>query len=87
MSPWLVGDIALLGVAMSTAIWIGSHGNAIDRVVGLEFAGVIATLALMSFAQEMSQPSYLIVPTVAVVLSFAGTLVFTRLLAPRSRRR
>jgi hypothetical protein len=41
------------------------------------------TLALMAFAQAVVQPSYLIVPTVAVVLAFAGTLVFTRLLAPR----
>jgi hypothetical protein len=45
---------------------------------------VVGTLALLAFAQAVAQPSYLIVPTVAVVLSFAGTLVFTRLLAPRS---
>lgn len=84
MSAWLIGDLALIGVVLPIAVWIGSRGNAIDRLVGLELAGVSATLALLAFAQAVSQPSYLIVPTVAVVLSFAGTLVFTRLLAPRS---
>jgi multicomponent Na+:H+ antiporter subunit F len=84
MSPWLVGDLALVGVGLPVAVWIGARGNAIDRLVGLELAGVIATLALMAFSQLMEQASYLIVPTVAVVLAFAGTLVFTRLLAPRS---
>lgn len=83
MSPWLIGNIALVGIGLPVAIWIGSRGEAIDRLVGLEFAGVVATLALMSFAQQVHQSSYLIVPTVAVVLAFAGTLVFTRLLAPR----
>lgn len=84
MSPWLIGDLVLIGIGLPVAIWIGARGNALDRLIGLELAGVIGTLALMAFAQLMAQSSYLIVPTVAVVLSFAGTLVFTRLLAPRS---
>jgi multicomponent Na+:H+ antiporter subunit F len=84
MSPWLIGDFALLGIGLPVAVWIGARGNAVDRLIGLELAGVIGTLALMAFSQLMGQASYLIVPTVAVVLSFAGALVFTRLLAPRS---
>lgn len=84
MSPWLVGTLVLVGAGLPVAVWIGARGNAVDRLVGLELAGVIGTLALMSFAQYMAQPSYLIVPTVGVVLSFAGALVFTRLMAPRS---
>jgi multisubunit Na+/H+ antiporter MnhF subunit len=84
MNPWLAGDLALVGIGLPVAIWIGSRGNAVDRLVGLALAGVVGTLALLAFAQAVAQPSYLIVPTVAVVLSFAGTLVFTRLLAPRS---
>jgi multisubunit Na+/H+ antiporter MnhF subunit len=83
MSPWLIGDLVLIGIGMPVAIWIGARGDAVDRLVGLELAGVIGTLALMAFAQAVAQPSYLIVPTVAVVLAFAGTLVFARLLAPR----
>jgi multisubunit Na+/H+ antiporter MnhF subunit len=84
MSPWLLGDLALVGIGLPVAIWIVARGSAIDRVVGMELAGVVGTLALLSFAQAVGQPSYLIVPTVAVALALAGTLVFTRLLAPRS---
>jgi multisubunit Na+/H+ antiporter MnhF subunit len=82
MSPWIIGDLALVGIGLPVAVWIGASGDEIDRLVGLELAGVIGTLALLAFAQAVAQPSYLIVPTAAVVLSFVGTLVFTRLLAP-----
>ena len=37
-------------------------------------------LLLMVLAIVLGQPSLLIVPLVTVLLSFAGTLVFTRLL-------
>ena len=84
MNAWLVGVLALVGVGLPVATWIASRGDPVDRLVGLELAGVVATLALLAFAQAVAQPSYLIVPTIAVVLSFAGTLVFARLLAPRS---
>jgi multisubunit Na+/H+ antiporter MnhF subunit len=84
MSVWLAGVVALVGIGLPVAIWISSRGDPVDRLVGLEMAGVVGTLALLAFAQAVAQPSYLIVPTVAVVLSFAGALVFARLLAPRS---
>lgn len=84
MNAWLVGVLALVGIGLPVATWIASRGDPVERLVGLELAGVVATLALLGFAQAVAQPSYLIVPTIAVVLSFAGTLVFARLLAPRS---
>jgi multisubunit Na+/H+ antiporter MnhF subunit len=84
VNAWLVGDLVLVGIGLPVAVWIGARGDGVDRLVGLELAGVIGTLALLAFAQAVKQPSYLIVPTVAVVLSFAGTLVYTRLLAVRS---
>jgi multisubunit Na+/H+ antiporter MnhF subunit len=83
VNAWLVGDLALVGIALPVAVWIGARGNAVDRLIGLELSGVVATLALLAFSQAVAQPSYLIVPSVAAVLSFAGSLVFTRLLAPR----
>jgi len=84
MNPWLAGVLALVGIGLPVAVWIGSRGDPVDRLVGLELAGVVAALALLAFAQAVAQPSYLIVPTIAVVLSFAGSLLFARLLAPRS---
>jgi multisubunit Na+/H+ antiporter MnhF subunit len=38
----------------------------------------------MLFSQAVNQSQYLIVPLVLVLLSFAGTLVYVRLLAPRA---
>jgi multisubunit Na+/H+ antiporter MnhF subunit len=83
VNVWLLGVLALVGICLPVAVWIGARGDPVERLVGLELAGVVATLALMAFSQAVAQPSYLIVPTVAVVVSFAGTLVFARLLVPR----
>ena len=83
MDPWLVGDLLLAGLGLPVSLWLASNGRAVDRLVGLEMGSVITILALLGFSQVVAQPSYLIVPTVAAALSFAGTLVFTRLLAPR----
>jgi multisubunit Na+/H+ antiporter MnhF subunit len=43
----------------------------------------VSVLVLMLLAQDSGQSSVLVLPLVLVVLSFAGTLVFTRLLGGR----
>lgn len=86
MSGWLAGAIVLMLGGFGPAAWLGTRGSPVDRLVGLEIGGVTATLMLLGLIQALNQPSYLIVPLVMVLLSFAGTLVFTRLLAPWSRR-
>lgn len=83
MNPWLIGDLVLLGVAMPATLWLAARGDELDRLVGLEMSGVVATLTLLAFIEGAGQSSYLVVPLLTAVLSFAGTLVFTRLLAPR----
>ena len=83
MSPWLLGAVVLLAAGFGPALWVGSRNAAVERLVGLELAGVVSTLVLMSIAQGVAQPSYLIVPLVLALVSVAGILVYTRLLAPR----
>lgn len=83
MNPWLLGTIVLVATGLGPALWIGSRGEPEARLVGLELGGVAVTLAMMSFAQAVAQPSYLIVPLVLALVSVAGILVYTRLLAPR----
>lgn len=83
MNPWLLGSIVLLAGGFPVALWIGSRGSPVDRMVGLELAGAVTTLVLLGFSQAVHESSYLIVPLVTALLSFAGSLVFTRLLAPR----
>jgi multisubunit Na+/H+ antiporter MnhF subunit len=84
MNAWLLGAAVLLLGGLAPAGWIASRGSSVDRLVGLEMGSVVAALELMLFSQAVNESQYLIVPLVLVLLSFAGTLVYVRLLAPRS---
>lgn len=83
MNAWLVACAVLIIGGLFPALWVGSRGDDVRRLVGLQLSGVIGVLVLMAFARAESQPDYLIVPLVLAALSVAGTLVFTRLLGPR----
>ena len=84
MSAWLLGSIVLLLGGLVPAGWMAARGTAVDRLVGLEMGGTVTALELLLFAQAENESQYLIVPLVLVLLSFAGTMVYVRLLAPRS---
>lgn len=74
----------LLGGLLPSAV-IASRGRPADRLVGLQLATGAAVAAFVLFSQLPRGQSYeLIVPLVLVLLSFAGTLVFTRLLGRSS---
>jgi multisubunit Na+/H+ antiporter MnhF subunit len=60
-----------------------SRGSPVARLVGLQLLSGVSVLVLLLLAQGFGQSQYLIVPLVLVVLSFAGTPVFTRLLRSR----
>lgn len=80
MSPfvWLAGLLVL--VLAGPGLVLAARGSATARLVGLQLASAVTVLLLMVLAIVLGQPSLLIVPLVTVLLSFAGTLVFTRLL-------
>ena len=84
MSAWLLGSIVLLLGGLVPAGWMAARGTAVDRLVGLEMGGTVTALELMLFSQAENEPQYLIVPLVLALLSFAGTMVYVRLLALRS---
>jgi multisubunit Na+/H+ antiporter MnhF subunit len=84
MSAWLLGSIVLLLGGLVPAGWMAARGTPTDRLVGLEMGSTVTALELMLFSQAEGESQYLIVPLVLVLLSFAGTLVYARLLAPRS---
>jgi multisubunit Na+/H+ antiporter MnhF subunit len=52
-------------------------------LVGLQFTSMSAVLTLLLLAKLYGQSSYLIVPLALALASFAGSLVFVRLLVPR----
>lgn len=82
-TPWLVAATIVLAGGMAPGLWLVSRGGPVERLFGVEVAGATGIVALLLLSRGFGQPSYLIVPLVAVLLSFAGTLVFTRLLRPR----
>jgi len=77
---WYVAGLALLVGGLLPAAWLGMRGSPVERLVGLELVAAVTTVLLLVLAQAGGQSSLLVVPLVLVVLSFAGTLVFTRLL-------
>jgi multisubunit Na+/H+ antiporter MnhF subunit len=80
MTMWLVAAGALMIGGLIPAMVLAGRGPAAHRLLGLELAGATGVILLMVLCQAMNQSSYLIVPLVLALLSFAGTLVFTRLL-------
>ncbi len=82
MNPWLAGTLILALGGLTPAGLLAARGDPVDRLAGVELGSAVVTLALMLFAQFMNQSQYLVVPLVLVVVSFAGTLVYTRLLPP-----
>jgi multisubunit Na+/H+ antiporter MnhF subunit len=76
--------IALLAGGFLPALLITSKGDPGARLVGLDLLSAVLTFALILLSQVGPGQSYdLILPLVLVPLSFAGTLVFTRLLGTR----
>jgi multisubunit Na+/H+ antiporter MnhF subunit len=80
VNPFLLLAGLLLVVLAGPGLVLAGRGSATARLAGLQLASAVTVLLLTVLAVAMGQPSLLIVPLVAVLLSFAGTLVFTRLL-------
>ena len=56
------------------------RGSAERRLVGLEMAGFLATLAMVLFTVGSDRLSLMDVPLALTIMSFGGTLVFVRFL-------
>jgi multicomponent Na+:H+ antiporter subunit F len=80
VSPFLLLAGVLLVVLAGPGLLLVARGTATSRLAGLQLASAVTVLLLTVLSVAMGQPSLLIVPLVTVLLSFAGTLVFTRLL-------
>lgn len=80
MNLWVVTSTVLVVVGLFPALWLGSRGDEVRRVVALQLFSVVTVLFCLAVARAMGRASYLIVPLTLAVLSVVGTLVFTRLL-------
>lgn len=76
--------LVLMCGGLAPALAICSAGEPGNRLVGLDLLSVVTVFILLLFAGTPGGHSYdLILPLVLALLSFAGTLVFTRLLSGR----
>lgn len=80
---WLVAGLVLIAGGLAPAAWLGLRSGPLERVIGLQLAGAVLVPVMLLLTFGYHQTGYLIVPLVLAVLSFAGNLVFLRLLGDR----
>jgi multisubunit Na+/H+ antiporter MnhF subunit len=80
VNAWLWAALVLLVGGVGPTLFLASTGTAMGRLVGLEACSSLTTLALLLLAQGFNRTSYVDAALVLAVLSFTGTLVFTRFL-------
>jgi len=83
MSFWPIASLVLMVGALAPAVGLGLRGGPLDRLVGLQLSGVVLVPVLLLLAHGYAQSAYVMVALVLAVLSFAGVLVFLRLLETR----
>ncbi len=79
MTGFSVCLLALLIGGLGPSLSLAATGRPVARLLGLQLLSSLAILASVLFSQ-IGQSCELIVPLVLVPMSFAGTMVFVRLL-------
>jgi multicomponent Na+:H+ antiporter subunit F len=79
VNVWMVATMALLAGLIPCGVTC-LRGDAEDRLVGLELAGVIVTLVLLLLAEAFGRAIYVDVALALALLSLASGLVFARFL-------
>lgn len=79
MNVWLLAAMALL-LGLIPCGLVCLRGDTVNRLAGLEAAGVIATLILLLLAQGLHRVLYYDLAVALALLSFGGGLVFVRFL-------
>ena len=79
MNVWLWAATVMLLAFIPTGIAC-FRGAAEDRLVGLEYAGVLTTLELVLLTEGFHRGIYYDLPLTLAFLSFGGGMVFARFL-------
>jgi len=79
MNLWLLAAAALMFGLIPCGIVVFTR-DAINRLVGLEMAGLIETLVLLFLAQGLNNPNFYDLALAMALLTFGGGLVFARFL-------
>ncbi len=80
MTGWLAGAFALCAGLVPCG-WVCLRANdAVERLVALEMAAALVTLAMVMIAEAMQRTFFLDLALAQALLSFGGGLVFARFL-------
>lgn len=75
MSIWQIGEIAMLAL-LAGGFWIAMRGEETMRLVGLQFSGTVACMALVIAAIGQGSPSFIDVALTLVLLALGATLMY-----------
>lgn len=79
MNPWLLAGVAVVLSLIPAGVQV-SRGDAMDRLAGLELAGILIPIALLLLSQAFQRTAYLDLALAAALLAFGAGLVFARFL-------
>jgi multicomponent Na+:H+ antiporter subunit F len=79
MNEWILAALALLAGLVPCG-WLCLRGDPVNRLVGLELAGVLDTLVLLLLAEGFDRQVYFDLALALALLSLASGLVFARFL-------
>ena len=79
MNPWLVAGAAVSASVVPCADMC-LRGSAERRLVGLEMASLLITIAMVLFAIGFGRSIFVDLPLALAIMSFGGGLVFAKFL-------
>ena len=79
MNAWLLSAVALMFAQVPCGV-LALRGDPLNRLVGVEMAGLIAVLQLMVLTEAMGNANFFDLPLCLAFLLFGGGLVFVRFL-------
>lgn len=79
MNVWVIAAAAVSSALLPCADMC-LHGSAERRLVGLEMASMIVTIAMVLFTVGFGRSAFIDLPVALAMMSFGGGLVFARFL-------
>lgn len=79
MSPWTLAAIGLLS-CLTPCLICTFKGQAMQRLVALEMAGIVSSMFLLIMAEMLGRPSFYDIGLTMALLAFGSGLVFSRFL-------
>lgn len=79
MNLWLLASVALLP-PLILSVWGTFRGSSENRLVGLEYAGLVTVLILAFLAEGFNRPDFIDLALALSLLAFGGGMVFARFL-------